>query len=223
MKQRNIRIALALDRMNESEMFHLVETTEQYVDIYKIHDAVYRYGSQIIKKLAKIKPVFADMKIHDTPRSTQIGLVQLDKAGAGFVSVHAEEECLRAASHVAPCSKIIAVTELTSKGGDRTAEVLGKAAMAWQNGIINITCSAQEAATVRKQDWGKRLHCFIPGIEPMWAPKLRGQERTTEHREAVRLLGGNFTLVIGRAVTDAQNPLEALVRISKELDEVIAV
>ena len=205
----NIRTALALDGLLLPQALELADTLGGFFDIFKVSDLVDRYGANVIRQLAKRKPVFVDTKLHDTPTTVMNRANVYREAGASFVSVHAEEEILKAASLIlaGTGTKVIAVTELTSKEDDPDIvdKVLRKAQLAMRCGIDMVTCSGFEAVTLRRSFNYRNLQLLIPGIVPDWAPKPVGQERMVDHRDALKQTEGrDCTLVIGRVVTQAK-------------------
>lgn len=224
MKEQNIRIVLALDNMKEERMLSLAEELVDLVDLYKVNDAVDRYGVAIIKKLRRIKPVFADPKIHDTPRTTINRMNAFVDAGAAFVTVHADYSCLEAARSIdLGETEIVAVTELTSEHEDKHTQkkVDEKASNARFCSCKYITCAGKEAKAVRTYGANRHLYPFIPGVRPSWVPPSPGQHRVTDPRDAVMMLAKDFGLILGTSVTDAESygmtPRSALLKIRRQI------
>ena len=175
--------------------------------------------------------IFLDLKFHDIPNTT----AQACKAAAGFgvwmVNVHAlgGRKMLEAAREAIASSarqpKLIAVTLLTSMAQDDLAGiginatpaemVLRLATLARECGLDGVVCSAQEAALLRKQ-CGTDFCLVTPGIRPLQA-SLDDQLRVMTPQAALR--AGASYLVIGRPITQAVDPLQALLDINKEIGE----
>jgi len=175
--------------------------------------------------------IFLDLKFHDIPNTT----AQACKAAAGLgvwmVNVHAlgGRKMLEAAREAIASSarrpKLIAVTLLTSMAQDDLAGiginatpaemVLRLATLARECGLDGVVCSAQEAALLRKQ-CGKDFCLVTPGIRPVQA-SLDDQLRVMTPQAALR--AGASYLVIGRPITQAVDPLQALLDINKEIGE----
>jgi len=173
--------------------------------------------------------IFLDLKFHDIPNTT----AQACKAAAGLgvwmVNVHAlgGRKMLEAAREAIASSawrpKLIAVTLLTSMAQDDLADfginatpaemVLRLATLARDSGLDGVVCSAQEAALLRKQ-CGTDFCLVTPGIRPAQA-SLDDQSRVMTPRAALR--AGASYLVIGRPITRALDPLQALLDINKEI------
>jgi orotidine-5'-phosphate decarboxylase len=173
--------------------------------------------------------IFLDLKFHDIPNTT----AQACKAAAGLgvwmVNVHAlgGRKMLEAAREAIASSarrpKLIAVTLLTSMAQDDLAGlginatpaemVLRLATLARDSGLDGVVCSAHEAALLRKQ-CGTDFCLVTPGIRPAHA-SLDDQSRVMTPQAA--LCAGASYLVIGRPITQAADPLQALLDINKEI------
>lgn len=173
--------------------------------------------------------VFLDLKFHDIPNT----VAQACKAAAGLgvwmVNVHAlggrkmMDAAREALANTGRRPKLIAVTLLTSMAqGDlddlgivaTPAEmVLRLAHLARDCGLDGVVCSAQEAALLRKQ-CGTDFCLVTPGIRPAQA-SLDDQSRVMTPLAALR--AGASYLVIGRPITQAEDPLRAVLDINKEI------
>ena len=91
--------------------------------------------------------------------------------------------------------------------------VLRLATLARDSGLDGVVCSAQEAALLRKQ-CGNDFCLVTPGIRPAQA-SLDDQSRVMTPQAALR--AGASYLVIGRPITQAADPLQALLDINKEI------
>jgi orotidine-5'-phosphate decarboxylase len=84
------------------------------------------------------------------------------------------------------------------------------------SGLDGVVCSAQEAATLRQQ-CGKEFCLVTPGIRPANAA-ANDQSRIMTPQAALQ--AGASYLVIGRPITQAPDPLQALQDILKETGDV---
>jgi orotidine-5'-phosphate decarboxylase len=177
--------------------------------------------------------IFLDLKFHDIPNTA----AQACKAAAGLgvwmVNVHAlgGRKMLEAAREAIANStqrpKLIAVTMLTSMAQEDLADigidatpaemVLRLAILARDSGLDGVVCSAQEAALLRKQ-CGNEFCLVTPGIRPAQA-SLDDQSRVMTPLAALQ--AGSSYLVIGRPITKAADPLQALLDINQEIGESI--
>ena len=111
---------------------------------------------------------------------------------------------------------IIGVTVLTSMGvnelsaigvqGDTKEQVVRLAKLAQQASLDGVVASAQESAILR-QECGTEFLLVTPGIRPAWSEK-NDQIRVLTPQKALE--AGSSYLVVGRPITMADNPRQAL-------------
>ncbi len=173
--------------------------------------------------------IFLDLKFHDIPNTTAQACKAAASLGVWMVNVHAlgGRKMLEAAREAIANSvqqpKLIAVTMLTSMAQEDLADlginatpaemVLRLAKLARASGLDGVVCSAQEAALLRKH-CGDEFCLVTPGIRPAQASP-DDQSRVMTPQAA--LLAGSSYLVIGRPITRAADPLQALLDINKEI------
>lgn len=187
-------------------------------------------GPNLLEQLMKRGfEVFLDLKFHDIPNTTAQACKAAASLGVWMINVHAlgGRKMLEAARMAVSCSsrppKLIAVTMLTSMnqddindiGIDATPEemVLRLAKLAHEAGLDGVVCSAQETAMLRKQ-CGSKFCLVTPGIRPTEASP-DDQSRVMTPEAALR--SGASYLVIGRPVTKASDPLQALLDINQQI------
>ena len=173
--------------------------------------------------------IFLDLKFHDIPNTAAQACKAAASLGVWMVNVHAlggrrmleaAREAIANSSHQ---PKLIAVTMLTSMAQEDLADigidvtpaemVLRLAKLAQDSGLDGVVCSAQEAALLRKQ-CGNEFCLVTPGIRPLQA-SLDDQSRVMTPLAALQ--AGSSYLVIGRPITQAADPLQALLDINKEI------
>jgi orotidine-5'-phosphate decarboxylase len=146
-----------------------------------------------------------------------------------MVNVHAMggrrmmEAARDAVAQSAQPPKLIAVTVLTSMSGKDLSElgiavspadlVLRLAALARDSGLDGVVCSAQEAALLR-QSCGNDFCLVTPGIRPADAA---ADDQSRVMTPLAALNNGASYLVIGRPITRAADPLQALLEISQQI------
>jgi orotidine-5'-phosphate decarboxylase len=173
--------------------------------------------------------VFLDLKFHDIPNTTAQACKAAAALGVWMVNVHASggRRMMDAACEAFACCtqqpKLIAVTVLTSMAQQDLVDigisatpaemVLRLATLARDSGLDGVVCSAQEAALLRKQ-CGDGFCLVTPGIRPAQA-SLDDQSRVMTPLAALQ--AGSSYLVIGRPITKAADPLQALLDINKEI------
>lgn len=187
-------------------------------------------GPAVLEKLMQRGfEIFLDLKFHDIPNTTAQACKAAAELGVWMVNVHAlggRKMMQAAADAIANTSKhpkLIAVTMLTSMAQDDLADlgivdtpaqmVLRLATLARDCGLDGVVCSAQEA-TLLRANLGKAFCLVTPGIRPLQA-SLDDQSRVMTPQAA--LLAGSSYLVIGRPITQAVDPLQALRNINIEI------
>ena len=178
-----------------------------------------RNGRPGVMELAHLDlPVFLDLKLHDIPNTVAKAVMALRPFEPAILTVHAAggRAMMEDAKAAAPVgTKVVAVTVLTSLdqddlksvgvGGEPQAQVERLAALAHEAGLDGIVCSGHEVAAVRKA-WSSGFF-VVPGIRPADAATA-DQKRSITPRAAMD--AGASILVIGRPVTDAEDPVAAL-------------
>ena len=133
-----------------------------------------------------------------------------------MLTVHASggEEMIKAAVDATDID-IIAVTLLTSIKDDHSDQKVVKyTEEALNAGAAGVVCSANEVKLLR-DIFGNDFKIVVPGIRPSWYSTDDDQVRTGTPKQVIEN-GGDF-LVIGRPITSATCPLDALLRIKQEL------
>jgi len=170
--------------------------------------------------------VFLDLKYHDIPTTVAKAVAVVANAGIWMVNVHASggHRMMSAAIEVASQTHLIAVTVLTSMtdedlqltGVTRSVEeqVMFLADSTKNAGLNGVVCSAQEAQPLRAR-CGDDFLLVTPGIRPANAV-ADDQRRTLTPRQAID--AGSDYLVVGRPITQADDPLLALQEMLASLD-----
>jgi orotidine-5'-phosphate decarboxylase len=170
-------------------------------------------------------PVFLDLKLHDIPNTVAKAIQALRPLEPAVLTVHGAggRAMLEEAKAAAPAAtKVVAVTVLTSLdesdlvatgvNGNPHDQVERLAALAKSAGLDGIVCSGNEVKTARKA-WANGFF-VVPGIRPADGNSA-DQKRVMTPRIAMD--AGASILVIGRPVTAAPDPDEALRAIAATL------
>jgi orotidine-5'-phosphate decarboxylase len=170
-------------------------------------------------------PVFLDLKLHDIPNTVAKAVAALAPLEPAIVTVHASggRAMLEAAKAAAPeCTKIVAVTVLTSLddtdlemtgiSGSPTEQVARLAHLSRAAGLDGIVCSGAEVE-VAAGEWTEGFF-VVPGIRPEGAD-IGDQKRIVTPRQAIA--SGASILVIGRPITSAPDPANAIKAITATL------
>lgn len=198
-------------------------------------------GPDFVRELAAAgHPVFLDLKLHDIPNTVEGAVRSVAGLGARLLTVHAGggREMISAAveaagsdgshtgraagSHAgsAPSLRILAVTVLTSLDDEGMEEVMGfggtveegvgrLAVLAQEAGAHGVVASVEECRAV-KALCGGGFRVATPGIR-LAGGEAHDQKRVATPAEAAA--AGADYLVVGRAVTRADDPAAALRRV----------
>lgn len=229
----NPHIVVALDYADATSALQLVERLDPALCRLKVGKELFTAaGPQLVEKLiAKNFGVFLDLKFHDIPTTVQKACEAASRLGVWMLNVHASGgTAMMQAAHegVAKSGRqplLIAVTVLTSMNQSALKEigvedelqnqVLRLASLTKQAGLDGVVCSAQEAQLLKKQ-LGEDFCLVTPGIRPKTA-SLDDQSRVLTPAQAIGW-GADY-LVIGRPITQAADPLQALQAIHQELQQ----
>lgn len=187
-------------------------------------------GPKIIEQLQSLGfEIFLDLKFHDIPNTVSQACLMAAKMGVWMINVHAIGGSLmmKQAKEMIQAVKtpplITAVTLLTSM--DQTSllqlgchnsvedQVLLLAELSKSSGMDGVVCSPKEAKRL-KEVLGEEFILVTPGVRPLFSG-LNDQKRVLPPKDALSM-GADY-LVIGRAITEADDPLLALERILSDI------
>jgi orotidine-5'-phosphate decarboxylase len=218
------RGVVALDRPAWAEAERLVGALGDAAGFYKVGLELFTVcGPSAVTALRdRGKRVFLDLKLHDIPNTVAGAARAGARLGASLLTVHAGggAAMVRAAVDAAAAAnadtRVIAVTALTSLDpgalpahfrADRPlAEiVLELTAEALSAGAAGVVLSGAEVLAVKAR-FGSRCLCVVPGVRAAGAA-AHDQARVVTPARALE--DGADYLVVGRAVTEAVDPLAA--------------
>jgi orotidine-5'-phosphate decarboxylase len=225
------KIIVALDYPNAAPALALADRLEPSLCRLKVGKELFTAtGPDVLEKLMQRGfEIFLDLKFHDIPNTTAQACKAAASLGVWMINVHAlgGRKMLEAAREAIARSeeqpKLIAVTVLTSMAQPDLSEiginatsadmVLRLATLARDSGLDGVVCSAQEAALLRKH-CGNEFCLVTPGIRP--ASASRDDQSRVMTPQAAMQAGASY-LVIGRPITQAVDPLQALLDINHEI------
>lgn len=233
------RLIVALDVSTMDAMKEIVTSLGDAVSFYKVGmELFYAEGEQTVRYLQKQnKQVFLDLKLHDIPNTVAHGVSSLTRLGANLITIHGQggpvmmKAAVKAARETAEQlgverAKLLAITVLTSfddeswtaTGGQLpiSDQVIRLAKLAKESGMDGVVCSALEAKMIREA-CGDDFLIVTPGIRPSFAA-TNDQKRIATPASALQ--DGASRLVIGRPITQAENPREAVRLIIEEMENV---
>lgn len=233
------KIITALDYPKATDALTFTETLDPKLTRVKVGKELFtRAGPQVVKDLSNQGfDVFLDLKFHDIPNTVAAAVSAACELGVWMVNVHASggQRMMEAAASAVHASGsktlLIGVTILTSMtdeevslvGFMKTAseQAVDLAMLAASSGLDGVVCSPHEVPSIRQSTQPITSHFLTvtPGVRP--AVKASGslqvsddQRRTMTPSEAIQ--NGSDYLVIGRPITQADNPNDALTSILHE-------
>jgi orotidine-5'-phosphate decarboxylase len=225
------KIIVALDYSNPEQAIQMADRVEPTLCRLKIGKELFTAaGPTLVDELMNRGfEIFLDLKFHDIPNTVAQACKVAARMNVWMVNVHAlgGRKMLVAAREAIEQSsqrpKLIAVTILTSMAqGDLTdlgikstpADMVMKLSeLVRDAGLDGVVCSAQESSMLRTRFGGE--FCLVtPGIRPATA-ESGDQSRVMTPGAAIQ--AGSSYLVIGRPITQAADPLQALLAINKEM------
>tara|TARA_Y100001936_G_scaffold253998_1_gene323353 strand:+ start:11330 stop:12034 length:705 start_codon:yes stop_codon:yes gene_type:complete len=224
------RIIVALDFSNMEQALHLARRLDPALCKVKVGKELFTaIGPVIIEKLMRMGfEVFLDLKFHDIPNTVANACRVAADLGVWMINVHAfgGRKMLTSARNALPSggTKIVAVTLLTSMdsrdlgsigfNGDSKDMVKKLAWLTHGCGLDGVVCSALEVAQLR-QEMGAEFCLITPGIRPLGS-LTDDQSRVATPQMAIQ--NGSNYLVIGRPISQAEDPLLILEKINGEIE-----
>jgi orotidine-5'-phosphate decarboxylase len=174
------------------------------------------HGPEIVRRIVRVAPVFLDLKLHDIPTTVERAARGVGRLGAGMLTVHAlgGEAMVRAAVEGAEAGaaeeghrppRVIAVTVLSSLGGESLASPASLAFESVAAGASGVVVSGEDVGEVREA-LGEDPVLVVPGIRPS-GQAANDHVRVLTPREALE--AGADYLVVGRPVTESRDPAAA--------------
>jgi len=228
----NERIIVALDFDDPASAFSLVDKLDDLATRYKVgYRLLTGAGFWVLDELVRRdKWVFCDMKLHDIPTTVAGAVRNLARRRIGSISLHASggsamlKAAVQAIQNLAHRPQLWGVTVLTSLD-DFTVQnellvnassqdlAVHLARIARFCGCDGVVASGNEIERI-KESCGEDFVVVVPGVRPSWA-EGHDQRRIVTPKDAVRR-GADF-IVVGRAITESDDPLGAFAKIAEEI------
>lgn len=233
MNQTDSRVIVALDFPTQQLAMDLVERLDPSLCRLKVGKEMFtRLGPPFVEQLRdKGYEIFLDLKFHDIPNTVAaacdaaadlgVWMMNLHASGGRRMMVAARERLESRGSR----PLLVAVTILTSLAaediheigfdGEAAEQVLRLAKLTDESGLDGVVCSPREASELRRQI-GKDFLLVTPGVRPSSA-SADDQRRVMTPADAI--MAGSSYLVVGRPITAADDPIQALKSINAEIEE----
>jgi orotidine-5'-phosphate decarboxylase len=230
------KIICALDTGDLTEARETVRRLGRYSSAFKVgHALTLQNGLDVVDILKEdgAQRIFLDLKFHDIPNSVGRAVREAAKRGVWMMTLHisggpamvtaAVEEARFHGPERAPL--LVGVSVLTSLDQHVISEHLGVGRTIEEHmvylsrlgvdcGLDGVVCSVHEIAAIREAIGHKVI--VTPGIRASHGER-QDQQRVGDARSA--LDAGADYLVIGRALTDAKDPVAALRELGLESEE----
>ncbi len=225
-------VIIACDFENATKTLEFLDLFKDEKPYIKIGmELFYSEGKDIIKEIKRRgHKIFLDLKLHDIPNTVQKAMSVLSKLDIDMTNVHASgTKNMMASALKGLTSKngkrpiLIAVTQLTSTSEevmqkdlliDKNMEsVIEHYALNSKNsGLDGVVCSPLESKLIH-ETCGKDFITVTPGIR--FSDENKGDQVRVTTPKMARELGSDY-IVVGRPITQAENPVEAYKKCIKE-------
>ena len=226
-------VIIALDFENQQKTLAFLDRfpagEKPYVKIGM--ELFYAEGPEIVRQIkARGHRIFLDLKLHDIPNTVKKAMAVLSRLDVDMVNLHAAGTRAMMEAALEGLTRpdgsrplLLAVTQLTSTSGERMRDellidrpldqvVMAYAKNAAEAGLDGVVCSPLEAGKVH-QVCGEGFLTVTPGIR--FAGSDAGDQVRITTPQRARELGSDY-IVVGRPITQAEDPVEAYRRAARE-------
>ena len=222
---KNPKIIVSLETKKSIDLAHRIV---DYVDGFKINHLLWDEIIAWPEDWAKYrkKELFVDFKLWDTPNTVETVVKKVIERGGTMVSIcaHNSQETFERLKNLSDKIKLVGVVSLTSWDYETERAILRNASYtAWEQAMNklrrynfqDLVCPVPDLRTIISHDFSgpDAFRYICPGI--VFERETSGQSRTGTPKEA-KDAGAN-AIILGRTVTEAENPNEVLVKIKGSL------
>ena len=219
-----MKIIVALDYKNPLDALQMVALLRDHVDGFKIGTALWSQ-SVYVKDYTKDKELFIDCKLWDTPNTVEQVVSKIVAKGGTMTTISTwnNNAVFQAVEKYADKIKLLGVSYLTSWTGDEVYEMFGtRLGYGWEphikrmtdHGFGGIVCSVKDLGAIHIADTNHNLTRVCPGIKGK-SDIPAGQARTATAVDAKK--GGADYIVVGRAITQANDPIHAIQKMKHDI------
>lgn len=209
------RVFVALDNMNDKEIFDFLDSYAKELSLIKIGLEVYlKYGREFLKEINQryCLGIFLDLKLHDIPNTVASAIKSLEGLRIEFLTLHLSAgssmltQAKTSRDKYLPETKLIGVSILTSLDESDCLEIYHQGtneafksllSIAVKTQIDGIVCSGHELSLL---DSNNKLIAICPGIRLDVLSPSDDQKRVMTPTEAFK--NGADYLVMGRSIRD---------------------
>jgi len=216
-----MKIIVSLETKKSLE---LAERIKDYVDGFKINHLL--WDEIVAWPDSWKKELFVDFKLWDTPNTVETVVKKVIDRGGTMVTInaHNSQDVFERLQKISDQIKLVGVVSLTSWDPESERAILRDVSYnVWQQSMNklrrynfqDLVCPVTELRTIKSLDLSGPMsfRYICPGI--VFEKETLGQTRTGSPKEAKD--GGASTIILGRTVTEAENPNEVLVKIKGSL------
>lgn len=225
-------VIIACDFPSSQQVFEFLDKFTGKKPFVKIGmELYYAEGPAIVKEIKKRgHKIFLDLKLHDIPNTVSKAMSVLSKLDVDMTNVHAAGTIPMMEGAIKGLTRedrtrpiLIAVTQLTStdeatmKRDLLIDEDIDKVVMHYANnaklaGLDGVVCSPLEAGKVH-ETCGEGFLTVTPGVR--FADGEVGDQKRVMTPEQAKKIGSDY-IVVGRPITQADDPVEAYERCLRE-------
>ena len=218
------KLILALDEIQDlDEVLALVKKIGHLFYAVKIHNLYDKYGPSVVDQIrgAGADKVWVDFKLYDIPNT---GRLRAESINADIISVHATGGFKMMEDIVKSGKEIFAVTALTSFSPEEVKNIYNNdveivvsnlARLAKEAGVAGVVCSPKEIKILKTLTGLDGLKIVVPGIRSNGVSN-NDQNRVGTPEQA--LADGADFLVIGRQITQAEDPEKEAMKLLEEVN-----
>ena len=225
-------VIVACDFSSKEEVLDFLEKFEEEKPFVKIGmELFYAEGPEIVREIKRRgHKIFLDLKLHDIPNTVKKAMKVLSGLDVDMCNVHAGGTVAMMEAALEGLTRpdgtrplLIAVTQLTSTSQETMEEdllikedindvIIHYAKNAAKAGLDGVVCSPLESEIVHK-NCGKDFVTVTPGVR-FAEGDSQDQSRVTTPSKANEL--GSDYIVVGRPITQAEDPVSSYRRCMKE-------
>ena len=220
-----MQIIIALDNMSFDKALESMILLGPFVDGFKINHTLLEHTSMFQNYEGEL---MVDLKLWDTPNTVCSVVEKILKTPATMVTISTfnNSEVFQCLHQYSEDIKLLGVTYLTSWSAQEQYQITREMPHdMWRRnterirkyGFAGIICSAQDISDISQDSRCDGMLRICPGIT--FQSHNHGQARTTNPRLAQDL--GADCIIIGRSVTQSDDPVKTITEIKKTLDLVI--
>ncbi|MCR5736162.1 MAG: orotidine-5'-phosphate decarboxylase [Eubacterium sp.] len=225
-------VIIACDFNSKDEVMNFLDKFQEEKPFVKIGmELFYSAGPDIVREIkARGHKIFLDLKLHDIPNTVKKSMAVLSNLDVDMTNLHAAGTKAMMTAGLEGLTRedgsrpiLIAVTQLTStseeamhqdiwidKPMDETVMHYAKNAM--EAGLDGVVCSPLEAGKVHEH-CGAKFLTITPGVR--FADGDVGDQKRVMTPAQAKEIGSDY-IVVGRPITQAEDPVEAYRRCVRE-------